>query len=160
MPCPGDRQRQFPRGAPVASKDKGSSEIRSTVASFRIGESEVERMADDFKTNVFLNREKTDKPSGWRPEEGLWSEGLHVLLNEWVIQLGRDTCLAIEHRPEASRTLVLCLSPPALGAGGVGLERRTACFATLRTPNAASSRSCRQVNSHARRERLVLGLWS
>ena len=37
----------------------------------------------------------------------------------------RDRALAIERGLEASRTLVLCLSPAALGSDWVGLERST-----------------------------------
>ena len=40
----------------------------------------------------------------------------------------RDRALAIERGLEASRTLVLCLSPAALGSDWVGLERSTVLF--------------------------------
>jgi hypothetical protein len=45
-----------------------------------------------------------------------------------VIKPGDDIFLAIEHGLEASRVLVLCLSPAALGSDWVALERSTVLF--------------------------------
>jgi hypothetical protein len=41
---------------------------------------------------------------------------------------GDDIYLAIERGLETARTLVLCLSPAALGSDWVGLERSTVLF--------------------------------
>ena len=51
--------------------------------------------------------------------------------DEWVIQPGDDIYLAIERGLEAARTLVLCLSPAALGSDWVGLERCTIGWGNL-----------------------------
>ena len=42
--------------------------------------------------------------------------GLRVWFDYWIIQPGDDIYLAIERGLEASRSLVLCLSPAALGS--------------------------------------------
>lgn len=55
--------------------------------------------------------------------ERLRTAGLRVRFDEWVIKAGNDIYLPIERGLEASRTLVLCLSPAALGSDWVTLER-------------------------------------
>ena len=97
-----------------------------------------------FQYDVFLSHNSADKPRVRRLAERLRAAGLRVWFDEWVIQPGdgpspvgrervaegrvRDRELAIERGLEASRTLVLCLSPAALGSDWVGLERSTVLF--------------------------------
>ena len=85
-------------------------------------------MSEDFQYDVFLSHNKADKPSVRRLAKRLRKAGLRVWFDEWIIQPGDDIYLAIERGLEASRTLVLCLSPAALGSGWVTLERSTVLF--------------------------------
>jgi WD40 repeat protein/class 3 adenylate cyclase len=85
-------------------------------------------MTTDFGYDVFLSHNSADKPRVRRLAERLRDAGLRVWFDEWVIQPGDDIYLAIERGLEASRTLVLCLSPAALGTDWVGLERSTVLF--------------------------------
>jgi hypothetical protein len=85
-------------------------------------------MPDPFQFDVFLSHSKADKPRVRRLAERLRAAGLRVWFDEWIIQPGDDIYLAIERGLEASRALVLCLSPAALGSDWVGLERSTALF--------------------------------
>ena len=85
-------------------------------------------MANDFTYDVFLSHNQADKPRVRRLAKRLRAAGLRVWFDEWVIQPGDDIYLAIERGLEASRTLVLCLSPAALGSDWVGLERSTVLF--------------------------------
>ena len=85
-------------------------------------------MPDQFQYDVFLSHNSEDKPRVRRLAERLRAAGLQVWFDEWVIQPGDDIYLAIERGLEVSRTLVLCLSPAALGSDWVGLERSTALF--------------------------------
>ena len=85
-------------------------------------------MSTDFQYDVFLSHNQADKPRVRRLAERLRAVGLRVWFDEWVIQPGDDIYLAIERGLEASRTLVLCLSPAALGSDWVGLERSTVLF--------------------------------
>ena len=85
-------------------------------------------MSQDFEYDVFLGRNAKDKPRVRRLAERLRAAGLRVWFDEWIIQPGDDIYLAIERGLEASRTLVLCLSPAALGSDWVGLERSTVLF--------------------------------
>jgi hypothetical protein len=82
-------------------------------------------MPDTFQYDVFLKPNKADKPRVRRLAERLRAAGLRVWFEEWVIQPGEDIYLAIERGLEASRALVLCLSPAALGSDWVGVERGT-----------------------------------
>ena len=82
----------------------------------------------DFQFDVFLSHNQADKPRVRRLAERLRAAGLRVWFDEWIIQPGDDIYLAIERGLEASRTLVLCLSPAALGSDWVGLERSTVLF--------------------------------
>jgi hypothetical protein len=84
-------------------------------------------MSAEFQFDVFLSHNSADKPRVRRLAERLRAAGLRVWFDEWIIQPGDDIYLAIERGLEASRTLVLCLSPAALGSDWVGLERFTAC---------------------------------
>ena len=78
-----------------------------------------------FQYDVFLSHNQADKPRVRRLAERLRAAGLRVWFDEWVIQPGDDIYLAIERGLEASRTLVLCLSPAALGSDWAELERST-----------------------------------
>ena len=60
--------------------------------------------------------------------ERLCAAGLRVWFDDWVIRAGDAIYLAIEHGLEASRTLVLCMSPAAFDSDWVGLERETVLF--------------------------------
>jgi len=62
---------------------------------------------------------------------------VRVWFDEWVIRPGDDVYLSIERGLEAARTLVLCLSPTAVGSDWVGLERSTVLF---RDPSNAERR--------------------
>ena len=85
-------------------------------------------MTTAFQYDVFLSHNSADKPEVRRLAERLQAAGLRVWFDEWIIQPGDDIYLAIERGLEASRTLVLCLSPAALGSDWVGLERSTVLF--------------------------------
>jgi len=85
-------------------------------------------MPTEFQYDVFLSHNSADKPQVRKLAERLKQAGLRVWFDEWIIQPGDDIYLAIERGLEASRTLVLCLSPAALGSDWVGLERSTALF--------------------------------
>jgi hypothetical protein len=88
-------------------------------------------MTTEFQYDVFLSYNQADKPRVRRLAERLRDAGLRVWFDEWVIQPGDDIHLAIERGLEAARTLVLCLSPAALGSDWVGLERSTVLFRDL-----------------------------
>ena len=76
----------------------------------------------EFQYDVFLSYASKDKPQVRRLAERLRAAGLRVWFDEWVIKPGDDIYLAIERGLEMSRTLLLCLSPFALGSPWVGLE--------------------------------------
>jgi hypothetical protein len=98
-------------------------------------------MSSEFQYDVFLSHNSADKPRVRRLAERLRAANLRVWFDEWVIQPGerpspvgrervaegrvRERELAIERGLEASRTLVLCLSPAPLASDWVGLERST-----------------------------------
>ena len=82
----------------------------------------------EFSFDVFLSHNAKDKPQVLRLAERLQAAGVRVWLDEWMIQPGDDIYLAIEHGLEASRTLILCMSPNAFGSDWVGLERSTVLF--------------------------------
>ncbi len=85
-------------------------------------------MSETFEYDVFLSHNQADKPRVRRLAEWLRAAGLRVWLDEWVLQPGDDVYLAIERGLETAHTLVLCLSPAALGSDWVGLERSTTLF--------------------------------
>lgn len=85
-------------------------------------------MSRKFEYDVFLSHNKADKPRVRMLAERMRAEGMRVWFDEWVIQPGDDIYLAVERGLEAARTLVLCLSPAALGSDWVTLERSTALF--------------------------------
>jgi len=85
-------------------------------------------MAIDFKFDVFLSHNQADKPHVRRLAERLRAAALRVWFDEWVIQPGDDIYLVIERGLEASRTLLLCLSPAALGSDWLTLERIAVTF--------------------------------
>lgn len=94
-------------------------------------------MNGQFQYDAFLSHNSADKLQVRRLAERLRAAGLRVWFDEWVIRPGDDIYLAIERGLEASRTLVLCLSPAALGSNWVGLERSTVLF---RDPSNAARR--------------------
>jgi hypothetical protein len=81
-----------------------------------------------FTFDVFLSHNSKDKVRVRRLAERLRGAGLRVWFDEWVIRPGDDVYLTIERGLGAARTLVLCLSPAALGSEWVGLERSTVLF--------------------------------
>lgn len=83
-------------------------------------------MTKEFQYDVFLSHNHQDKPRVRRLAERLRAAGLRVWLDEWVILPGDDIYLAIERGLDATRVLLLCLSPNALASGWVALERSTA----------------------------------
>ena len=85
-------------------------------------------MTRQFEYDVFLSHNAADKPSVRRLAQRLRKAGLAVWFDEWIIQPGDDIYLFIERGLEASRTLVLCMSPAAFGSKWVSLERSTALF--------------------------------
>jgi hypothetical protein len=94
-------------------------------------------VSSEFKYDVFLSHNVKDKPRVRRLAEHLQAANLRVWFDEWMIKPGDDIYLAVERGLEASRTLVLCLSPAALGSDWVNLERSTGLF---RDPCNASRR--------------------
>ena len=90
-----------------------------------------------FSYDVFLSHNHADKPRVRLLAKKLRSEGLRVWFDEWIIKPGDDIYLAIENGLQTARTLVLCLSPAALGSDWVGLERSTVLF---RDPSNAGRR--------------------
>src|ERR1035441_2060764 len=78
-----------------------------------------------FNYDVFLSYNSEDKGRVRRLAERLREAGLRVWFDEWVTWLG---ALSVKHGPEDARTLVLCLSPTALGSDWVRLERSTVLF--------------------------------
>ena len=95
------------------------------------------REAPQFSYDVFLSHNHADKPRVRQLAEKLRKAGLRVWLDEWIVKPGDDIYLAIENGLQAARTLVLCLSPAALGSDWVGLERSTVLF---RDPSNAGRR--------------------
>src|SRR6266481_5742395 len=91
----------------------------------------------DFQFDVFLSHNKRDKARVRRLAERLRAAGVRVWFDDWVVKPGDDIYLAVERGLEAARTLVLCLSPAALGSDWVGLERSTVLF---RDPSNAGRR--------------------
>jgi TIR domain-containing protein len=94
-------------------------------------------MATSFTYDVFLSYSATDKEKVERLADRLRNAGVRVWFDDWIIRPGDDIFLAIEHGLSESRTLLLCLSPAALGSDWVGLERNTVLF---RDPSNASRR--------------------
>jgi len=85
-------------------------------------------MTEKFTHDVFLSHNQKDKPRVRKLAERLRDAGVRVWFDEWVIRPGDDIYLAIERGLEASRALLLCLSPAALGSNWVSMERSTALF--------------------------------
>ena len=83
---------------------------------------------NDFSFDVFLSHNSGDKDRVRLLARELAAAGLRVWFDEWIIRPGDDIYLSVERGLDASRVLVLCLSPAALGSGWVDLERSTALF--------------------------------
>ena len=94
-------------------------------------------MAGSFTYDVFLSHSTRDKPRVIKLAEQLRNAGLRVWLDKWIMKPGDDIVLTVDLGLEASRVLVLCLSPAALGSEWVALERSTAIF---RNPSNAGRR--------------------
>ena len=115
-------------------------------------------MSSEFQYDVLLSHNQADKPRVRRLAERLRAAGLRVWFDEWAIQPGDDIYLTIERGLEASRTLVLCLSPAALGSDWVGLERSTVLF---RDPSNAGRRFIPLLLADCKLPEMLrrLGLW-
>ena len=85
-------------------------------------------MDHNFGYDVFLSHNSKDKPIVRELAKRLRKAGLKVWFDEWVIQAGDDIYLALEQGLGSSRTLILCISPAALGSEWVALERSSALF--------------------------------
>jgi CheY-like chemotaxis protein len=85
-------------------------------------------MPGDFPYDVIISYSSQDKLRVRRLAQRLSAANLRVWFDDWVIKPGDDIYLAIEHGLENSRTLLLCLSPAALGSDWVSLERSTVLF--------------------------------
>lgn len=83
-------------------------------------------MADNFKYDVFLSHNQSDKPKVRRLAERLKVAGINVWLDEWIIKAGDIITLKVDEGLEQSRVLLLCITPAALASGWVALERSTA----------------------------------
>jgi SAM-dependent methyltransferase len=92
---------------------------------------------NEFSHDVFLSHQSSDKLRVRALAERLQASGVRVWFDEWAITPGDNIFLAIEKGLQQSRTLVLCLSPAALGSDWVGLERSTTLF---RDPSNAGRR--------------------
>lgn len=90
-----------------------------------------------FRYDAFLSHNHRDKGRVRRLAEKLRARGVKVWFDEWTVQAGDDIYLAVERGLEESRTLILCLSPAALGSDWIGLERSTVLF---RDPSNAGRR--------------------
>jgi WD40 repeat protein/RNase P subunit RPR2 len=83
-------------------------------------------MAASFAYDVFLSHNSADKPRVRPLAERLRAAGLRVWFDEWRIKPGDIIALKVDEGLEASRVLLLCVSPAALASGWVALERSTA----------------------------------
>src|SRR5258708_23609908 len=81
-----------------------------------------------FSFDVFLSHNSNDKPRVLKLAKRLRAAGMQVWFDEWEIKPGDDIYLAIERGLDASRVILLFLSPAALGSGWVALERSTVLF--------------------------------
>src|SRR5262245_24408455 len=111
-------------------------------------------MSSEFAHDVFLSHNVQDKDRVRGIAERLRSAGLKVWFDEGSIAPGDDIYLALERGLETSRTLVLFLSPAALGSNWVHLERSTVLF---RDPTNSQRRflpvlleECQLPDAHAR----------
>jgi len=84
--------------------------------------------ANPFQYDVFLSHNHQDKPQVRQLAMRLRDAGLNVWFDEWSVRFGDDIYMAVEKGLEISQTLLLCLSPHALGSDWVTLERSTALF--------------------------------
>ncbi|MFY9823161.1 MAG: toll/interleukin-1 receptor domain-containing protein [Thermoanaerobaculia bacterium] len=94
-------------------------------------------MTTTFSFDVFLSYSSEDKPRVRCLAKLLCDAGLSVWFADSVTQPGEIIHQSIVHGLEASRTLVLCLSPSALGSAWVEMERSTFLF---RDPSNAGRR--------------------
>jgi hypothetical protein len=88
-----------------------------------------------FKFDVFLSHNSKVKARVRKLAEQLKNKGLRVWLDEWVIRPGDDIYLQIEKGLEASRVMVLCMTPNAFGSDWVSMERSTVIFRDPKNSN-------------------------
>jgi small GTP-binding protein len=82
----------------------------------------------NFKFDVFLSYNSRDKAVVRTVAERLRSQGLRVWFDDWMIEPGDSILSEIEKGLNESRTMVLGLSPAALGSGWVSLEHSALAF--------------------------------
>jgi class 3 adenylate cyclase/GTPase SAR1 family protein len=82
----------------------------------------------EFTFDVFLSHNNRDRAVVRRIAEKMRANGLRVWLDEWILRPGDDIYQALEEGLLESRTMVLCISPAALGSGWVNLEKATLLF--------------------------------
>lgn len=111
-------------------------------------------MAGDFQFDVFLSHTQADKPRGRSLTEPIWEAGLRRRFDEWTLQPRDDTCLDIERRLQASRTMALCLSPTAPGSDLVGQVAWQRCHVLL-NPRFAE---CFHCDERTRNDEIVITL--
>ncbi len=83
---------------------------------------------EKFNFDVFLSHNFKDKLVVRKLAERLYSDGLRVWFDEWVVRAGDDIYLTIEKGLEESRVLVLVMSPNTFRSDWVSLERSTSLF--------------------------------
>jgi HEAT repeat protein len=81
-----------------------------------------------YAYDVFLSYSSGDKEQVRDLATKLHGAGVRVWFDDWVVQAGDDIYLAVEDGLQASRTLILCMSPHAFASEWVGLERSTMLF--------------------------------
>ena len=64
-----------------------------------------------FNYDAFLSYSSRDKKAVRALANRLKDDGLRVWLDDWVIQPGDPISLTIQHGLEASRILLMCMSP-------------------------------------------------
>lgn len=85
-------------------------------------------MSEPFAFDVFLSHSAHDKLVVRALAERLRTAGLRVWFDEWAVKPGDDLDLARERGLAVSSTLVLCLTPAAVEADWITLERSTVLF--------------------------------
>lgn len=83
-------------------------------------------MPGPFPFDAFGSHNSKDKPRVRQLAERLKQAGLRVWLDEWNVRSGDIIALKVDYELEQSRVRLLCISPNALAAGWVALERSTA----------------------------------
>ena len=81
-----------------------------------------------FRYDVFLCHNHEDKGRVRAIAQELRGAGLEVWFDEWVVTPGEDVLLSVERGLEASRALVLCMTPASMQSSWVEFERSTTLF--------------------------------